>query len=248
MSTTTLQQTKTKTAPTYKAVKNLLSKGSTNAKTIKNELETFILYLAPANLSGFNVCPFASNGCIKGCLNTAGMGIFSNVQLARINKTKFWGFDRSAFYLQLGNELLKILDKTIKKDIKIAIRLNGTSDINHLDLLERYTGINFLDPFYSSLLFYDYTPNPNYINKYKDSNYKLTFSRKENNENKCIEVLNNGGNVAVVFKNKLPEYWNGFPVINGDLTDLRYFDPINVVVGLTAKGKAKKDISGFVVA
>ena len=247
MSTTTLLPTETKTATTYKAVKNLLSKGSTNAKTIKNELETFILYLAPANLSGFNVCAFASLGCIKGCLNTAGMGIFSNVQLARINKTKFWGFDRSAFYLQLANELLKILDKTIKKNVKIAIRLNGTSDINHLDLLKRYSGIDFLDPFYSSLLFYDYTPNPNYINKYKNTNYKLTFSRKEDNENKCIEILNNGGNVAVVFKNELPKFWKGFKVINGDLTDLRYFDPTNVVVGLTAKGKAKKDTSGFVV-
>jgi hypothetical protein len=246
MSTTTLQQTEI--LSNYKPIKNLLSKGNTNAKTIKNALETFILYLAPYNLSGFNVCAFASLGCIKGCLNTAGHGIFNSVQEARINKTKFWGFDRSAFYLQLGNELLKIFDKTIKKDIKIAIRLNGTSDINHLDLLQRYTGINFLDPFYSSLLFYDYTPNPNYINKYKNTNYKLTFSRKEDNENKCLEVLNNGGNVAVVFKNELPEYWNGFKVINGDDTDLRYFDPINVVIGLKAKGKAKKDISGFVVA
>lgn len=248
MSTTTLLPTETKTAPTYKAVKNLLSKGSTNAKTIKNELETFILYLAPANLSGFNVCAFASLGCIKGCLNTAGMGIFSNVQLARINKTKFWGFDRSAFYLQLANELLKILDKTIKKNVKIAIRLNGTSDIDHLDLLERYTGINFLDPFYSSLLFYDYTKNYNHIKRYLNTNYKLTFSRSEVNDLDAYRLLKDGGNVAVVFKNELPEYWNGFPVINGDDTDLRYFDPINVVIGLKAKGKAKKDISGFVVA
>jgi hypothetical protein len=241
---TTLQN---KPQNSYKPVKNLLSKGSTNAKTIKNDLETFILYMAPSNLSGFNVCPFASKGCIDGCLNTAGMGIFSNVQLARINKTKFWGYDRSNFYIQLANELLKILDKTIKKDVKIAIRLNGTSDINHLDLLKRYSGIDFLDPFYSSLLFYDYTPNPNYIKKYQNSNYKLTFSRKEDNEAKCIEVLKNGGNVAVVFANELPQFWNGYPVINGDETDLRYFDPENVVVGLTAKGKAKKDVSGFVV-
>ena len=104
MSTTTLQQTKTFTAPTYKAVKNLMSKGDTNAKTIKNDLETFILYLAPYNLSGFNVCPFASKGCISGCLNTAGMGIFSNVQLSRINKSKFWGFNREGFYIQLAKE------------------------------------------------------------------------------------------------------------------------------------------------
>lgn len=248
MSITTLQKTETLTAPTYKAVKNLMSKGDTNAKTIKNDLETFILYLAPYNLSGFNVCPFASKGCINGCLNTAGMGIFSNVQLSRINKSKFWGFNREGFYIQLANELLKIHDKAVKKDKKIAIRLNGTSDIDHLDLLIRYSGINFLDPFYNNLLFYDYTKNYNHIKKYLGTNYKLTFSRSECNELDAYRILKDGGNVAVVFANKLPQYWNGFEVINGDDTDLRYFDPSNVVIGLKAKGKAKKDLSGFVVA
>lgn len=248
MSITTLQKTETLTAPTYKAVKNLMSKGDTNAKTIKNDLETFILYLAPYNLSGFNVCPFASKGCISGCLNTAGMGIFSNVQLSRINKSKFWGFNREGFYIQLANELLKIHDKAVKKDIKIAIRLNGTSDIDHLDLLIRYSGINFLDPFYNNLLFYDYTKNYNHIKKYLGTNYKLTFSRSEVNDLDSYRILKDGGNVAVVFANELPQYWNGFEVINGDDTDLRYFDPSNVVVGLKAKGKAKKDLSGFVVA
>jgi hypothetical protein len=248
MSTTTLQKTETLIAPTYKAVKNLMSKGDTNAKTIKNDLETFILYLAPYNLSGFNVCPFASKGCISGCLNTAGMGIFSNVQLSRINKSKFWGFNREGFYIQLANELLKIHDKAVKKSIKIAIRLNGTSDIDHLDLLVRYSGINFLDPFYNNLLFYDYTKNYNHIKKYLGSNYKLTFSRSEVNDLDSYRILKDGGNVAVVFKNELPQFWNGFEVINGDDTDLRYFDPSNVVIGLKAKGKAKKDLSGFVVA
>jgi hypothetical protein len=113
--------------------------------------------------------------------------------------------------------------------------------------LRRYSGIDFLENFYDNLLFYDYTPNPNYIKKYQNSNYKLTFSRKEDNEQKCIEILNNGGNVAVVFANELPELWHGYKVINGDDTDLRYFDPENVVIGLYAKGKAKKDLTGFVV-
>ena len=246
MNTTTLQQKET--TATYKAVKNLMSKGDTNAKTIKNDLETFILYLAPYNLSGFNVCPFASKGCISGCLNTAGMGIFSNVQLSRINKSKFWGFNREGFYIQLANELLKIHGKAVKKDKKIAIRLNGTSDIDHLDLLIRYSGIDFLDPFYNNLLFYDYTKNYNHIKKYLGTNYKLTFSRSEVNDLDSYRILKDGGNVAVVFANELPQYWNGFKVINGDDTDLRYFDPSNVVIGLKAKGKAKKDLSGFVVA
>ena len=232
----------------YKKVKNLLSPGITNIKTAKNDLETFILYMAPSTIvDGLNLCPFASNGCKKACLYTAGRGKFSNVQLSRINKSKFWGYDRSNFYIQLANELLRIHDKAIKKGIKIAIRLNGTSDIDHLGLLQRYSGIDFLDSFYNDLLFYDYTKNYNHINKYKGTNYKITFSRSETNENDAYRILMDGGNVAIVFKDQLPDTWNGFEVINGDKTDLRYFDPANVVVGLLAKGEAKKDLSGFVL-
>lgn len=232
----------------YKPVKNLLSKGITNTKTAKNDLETFILYMAPANqVTGLNLCPFASTGCKASCLYSAGRGKFSNVQESRINKSKFWGYDRSNFYIQLANEILSIHDKAVKQNKQIAIRLNGTSDIDHLDLLKRYSGIDFLETFYDNLLFYDYTKNFNHIRKYLGSTYKLTFSRSETNENDAYLTLKNGGNVAIVFADQLPEYWNGFPVINGDETDLRYFDPVNVVVGLKAKGDAKKDQSGFVV-
>jgi hypothetical protein len=143
--------------------------------------------------------------------------------------------------------LLKIHDKAIKQNKQIAVRLNGTSDIDHLYLLERYSGIDFLDQFYSSILFYDYTKNVNHISRYRNTSYKITFSRSETNEAEAKKVLKLGGNVAVVFADQLPETWNGFKVINGDETDLRYFDPINVVVGLKAKGDAKKDRSGFVV-
>lgn len=225
---------------------NLLSKGNTNAKTIKNILETHILYLAPANqLEGFNLCPFASEGCKSSCLYTAGRGAFNNVQQARLNKTKLWAYDRSNFYIQLVNEILKLSSIAVKQDKTIAIRLNGTSDIDHIELAKRYIGIDLLT--LPNVIFYDYTKNPNHIKKYLNTSYKLTFSRSEINETKVLDVLNMGGNVAVVFKDKLPEEWNGFRVINGDETDLRYFDPINVVVGLIAKGKAKKDNSGFVV-
>lgn len=242
-------QTTKQIAQTYKPVKNLLSKGITNIKTAKNDLETYILYMAPADqVEGFNLCPFASEGCKKSCLYSAGRGKFSNVQQSRINKSKFWGFDRANFYIQLASELLNIHDKAIKKGIKIAIRLNGTSDIDHLYLLERYSGINFLDPFYNNLLFYDYTKNPNHISRYKNTSYKITFSRSESNEAEAKQVLKNGGNIAVVFADELPQFYLGYPVINGDLTDLRYFDPSNVVVGLKAKGDAKKDQSGFVVS
>jgi hypothetical protein len=243
----TLQNTKQ--LKSYKPVKNLLSPGATNIKTAKNDLETFILYMAPADqVTGLNLCPFASTGCKASCLYSAGRGRFSNVQESRINKSKFWGYDRANFYIQLANELLKIHDKAIKQGKEIAIRLNGTSDIDHLHLLERYSGIDFLDQFYSSLLFYDYTKNVNHVSRYRNTRYKITFSRSETNEAEAKKVLKLGGNIAVVFSDQLPEFYLGYPVINGDLTDLRYFDPINVVVGLKAKGDAKKDLSGFVVS
>lgn len=244
MKTLTQQQT----ATSYKAVKNLLSPGSTNSKTAKNEIETFILYLAPSDIIGtHNLCPFASNGCRKSCLYSAGRGAFNNVQQARINKTKFWAYDRQAFYIQLADEILAIHDKAIKQSKKIAIRLNGTSDIDHLYLLKKFSGIDFLDSFYSDLLFYDYTKNPNHIKRYSGTSYKLTFSLSEINSTEAMQVLLNGGNIAAVFSGELPEFYAGFPVINGDLTDLRYFDPENVIVGLKAKGHAKKDKSGFVI-
>lgn len=231
-----------------KQIKNLLSKGATNAKTAKNELETYIMYLAPATLvDGVNMCPFASPECIALCLNTAGRGVFSNVQQSRINKTIYFRDNRREFYIQLANELLKIHDSAIKHNKNIAIRLNGTSDIDHLALLLRYTGINFLDQFYSDLIFYDYTKNINHVKKYKGSRYHLTFSRSECNDSTVDQAIELGVNIAVVFRNELPATYKGLPVINGDLSDLRINDPKQCIVGLVAKGKAKKKASNFVI-
>jgi len=233
----------------HKPVKNLLSKGSTNVKTAKNALETFILYMAPAEtaLRGFNLCPYSSEGCRKSCLYTAGRGRFSNVQLSRINKSLFWIEDIEQFYFQLAIEIQAIHRHAQKTNTMVAIRLNGTSDIDHLAILKRKTGNDFLSqPYVRNILFYDYTKNPNHIRRYLNTPYKLTFSRSEVNEADALEILKVGGNVAAVF-NELPASWNGFPVINGDETDLRYYDPSGVVVGLKAKGDAKKDMTGFVI-
>jgi hypothetical protein len=99
--------------------------------------------------------------------------------------------------------------------------------------------------------FYDYTKSLSRMREFTGgtlpSNYHLTFSRSESNEVEVDEVLASGGNVAVVFRGKQPETWKGFKVIDGDKSDLRFTDEKNVIVGLTQKGKAKKDESGFVV-
>ena len=231
---------------------NLISNGNTNAKTIKNDQETYILYLSPYNLNdtGKNVCPFATKGCAAACLNSAGRGKFSNVQLARRRKTNLFFQDPQSFTQQLAMDLAKINNKALKENKTIFVRLNGTSDINFEKLLNRYLNISFAQ--FAGLKFYDYTKDKNkaleYSTNEKREKYRITYSRSEKDTEKDIQnLLNNGVNVAAVFSKDLPDTYLGYPVINGDETDLRFNDQLGVIVGLKAKGAGKKDTSGFVI-
>ena len=233
----------------YTIPKNLLSKGNTNAKTSKNSLKTFILYLAPhkQNDKGINICPMASKGCAAACLFTAGRGKFSNVQSSRINKSNFYIYNKELFIKKLASEIIRETAKAQKIGEKIAFRLNGTSDIDFIYLLKKYASLDIedLNPY---AVFYDYTKILGKVKKYKNHlNYHLTFSRAEDNESAAIAALNDGANVSVVFNGELPNYWRGFKVIDGDTSDILMLYNKNVVLALRAKGDAKKDESGFVV-
>tara|TARA_R110000824_G_scaffold65440_8_gene170446 strand:+ start:937 stop:1668 length:732 start_codon:yes stop_codon:yes gene_type:complete len=233
----------------YKTPKNLLSKGNTNAKTSKNSLKTFILYLAPhkQNDKNINICPMASKGCISACLYTAGRGKFSNVQNARINKTNFYIYDKEMFVLKLASEIIKETNKAKKNKEKIAFRLNGTSDIDFIYLLQKYAQLD-VESLKENAVFYDYTKILGKVKKYKNyTNYHLTFSRAEDNNSIAEAALNDGANVAIVFRDGLPKFWRGYKVIDGDTSDILMVYNKNVVLGLKAKGEAKKDKSGFVV-
>jgi hypothetical protein len=221
-------------------MKTLMSKGDTNAKTKKNKRESLILYLTPGNVMGRNMCPKASEGCLAACLNTAGRGAFGNVQQARLKRTEFLLSDRRAFLKQCADEI----NKKARKVDELAVRMNGTSDLKLVEMLVSENEIA------SNVVFYDYTKIKQKAGRRVLTSghlYVVTFSRSEVNESEAIEVLRRGGHVAVVF-NELPSEWNGFPVVDGDLSDDQMLDHVNaVVLGLKAKGKARKDTSGFVV-
>ena len=218
-----------------------------NYKTVKGEklgYLTGVLYLAPAKISGFEVCPKRSEGCTKACLYTAGMGAFSNVQQARINKTKAFFEDRDNFLAQLRKDIHSLVKKAKKLNMIPAIRLNGTSDIE-------WTRFNLMNEF-PNVQFYDYTKVLNRLTKDMPSNYHITFSQHETNGFEVMTALNSGFNAAVVFNIKRGEEmikeWNGYPVADGDETDLRFLDPKGgYVIGLRAKGRGRKDESDFVV-
>jgi len=233
----------------YKIPAKLLSEGLTNAKTKKNSLKTFILYLAPykQNDKGVNICPNASKGCAAACLYSAGRGKFSNVQSSRINKTNYFIYNKSLFIKQLASEIIRETAKAEKKGEKVAFRLNGTSDLDFVYLLKKYVNLDISD-LHPTAVFYDYTKILGKVKKYKDhSNYFLTFSRAEDNESAAIAALNDGANVSIVFNGELPNYWRGYKVIDGDASDIVMLYNKNVVLGLRAKGDARKDTTGFAV-
>jgi hypothetical protein len=204
----------------------------------------YILHLAPADLSGYNTCPKATAGCKAACLNTAGMGVFNNVQKARIQKTKYFFEQRREFYAQLIKEVASAERKANKLGKQLTMRLNGTSDLQW-EAYKMQDGKTIFELF-PNVIFYDYTK----IEKRQPkpfSNYSLTFSAADGNDNDVAVALQKGMNVAVVFRgDTLPQEWQDKTVIDGDTDDLRFLDPQNVVVGLRAKGKAKKDKTGFV--
>jgi hypothetical protein len=226
-----------------------------NQKIRKGEKLGFFtvgLHLAPAKLAGLdiNTCLWASKGCELSCLNTSGHGAFSTVQESRIRKTHFFWFAKFQFLKQLVTEIESAKRKAARKGLTLAVRLNLTSDVMW-ETVEDEFGKTIFDHF-PGVIFYDYTKGrirmENFLSGKFPKNYSLTFSRSESNDRDVEKITLAGGNVAVVFRGKLPEIYKGKRVISGDESDARFIDPKNVIIGLVQKGKAKKDTSGFVVS
>ena len=214
-----------------------------DAKTVKGLKQgylTGIMYLAPANLSGINMCPKASEGCKAACLFSAGRGRFYAISRARIIKTLAFTFDKPRFTATIKKSIKSLLTKAKNKGLIPVCRLNGTSDI----LWELNTDII---QSYPDLQFYDYTKIAKRFIFPLPKNYHLTFSLSETNEDDARQVLANGHNVAAVFRTDVyPTEYLGNRVTSGDNTDLRFLDDKGTIIALKAKGKAKKDTSGFV--
>jgi hypothetical protein len=214
-----------------------------NPKTAKGEKKgyvTFILHLAPARLSGYNVCSMATTGCTAACLNLAGRGgmlsgvsrltlemvlagIQNTIQRARIRKTRQFFEFRDAFMLQLYLDVERAILWAEKNDLIPVFRLNGTSDIrwetvpvtvNEGTVTSTYPNIMLAFPY---VQFYDYTKIPNRRNL--PANYHLTFSLADGNDAQAARALDNGLSVAAVFRDKatVARYEReGFPI--GGLT------------------------------
>lgn len=204
---------------------------------------SFILHLAPADLSGKETCPKRTSGCTAACLNTAGRGgMFKRgettnmIQQARIRKTKWFFEDRVSFMLQLERDIRQGIKQATRLGLTPVFRLNGTSDLSweKYGIIEKFPQVQFYD--YTKVLGRKVSHLPN---------YHLTFSAADGNEADVARAVREGMNVAVVF-DRVPEQYMGRPVVGADEHDLRFLDPKNTIAGLKAKGRAKKDTTGFV--
>ena len=238
----------------------LLTRGASSPKLMKGSagIESVILHLAPGK-----TCPWASAGCLAACLNTAGRGAMSSVQLARQRRTDWFFSDRDGFLRQLDRELTQLEKRAAKKGFTPVARLNGTSDIPWESMRfylpqEEYYGFAKRSLFerHPDIVFYDYTKSIARVRKASakgwPTNYTLTLSRTEDmSEGAVAREASMGVNVAVVFDvpkgQPLPRTFEGVPVVDGRADDWRFKDPRGVVVGLSALGKARKDTTGFVV-
>jgi hypothetical protein len=215
-------------------------------KGVKLGYLSFILHLAPADLSGHEVCPKRTKGCTDACLNKAGRGgMFRKgentnmIQKARIRKTVEFFSNRDQFMKDLYQDIRKAIKFAERKGLTPVFRLNGTSDLSWEKYTVGNTDMNLFQLF-PTVQFYDYTK----VLGRKTAqypNYHLTFSRAENNDADVGMALAKGMNVTAVY-DEIPE-----GMFSADETDLRFLDPRVGFIGLKAKGPAKKDYSGFVI-
>lgn len=242
--------------------KRLFSVDSPKAiKSLKFGWLNAIHYMSPASIAGVgNLCPHASEGCKALCLgyhsgqasmvkDAANVSNKNSVRLSRDMKARQFMHNRQAYLEALAKQIGLALVDAFAAQLKLCVRLNGSTDIRWERLRMDSTGKSLVHT-YSAVQFTEYTKDYQRMLDWcagkLPANLWLTFSRSETNEAQCLDVLSKGGNVATVFET-LPETWNGYRVIDGDQHDLRHLDPRGVVVGLVPKGAAKKDTSGFVV-
>ena len=207
---------------------------------------SFILHLAPATLSGKETCPKRTAGCTAACLNTAGRGgMFKKgentnmIQKARIRKTELFFNDRDTFMEQLEQDINKAIKMAARLGLTPVFRLNGTSDLSWEKYTCKGSDKNIFEMF-DNIQFYDYTKVLGRKIAHLP-NYHLTFSKADGNDADVLKALKQGLSVVAVY-DQIPE---GVP--SADETDLRFLDPKGIMLGLKAKGRAKKDYTGFVI-
>ncbi len=185
--------------------------------------------MQPANkVSTVSLCAGAAlAGCEKPCLIGSGMLGMSTGQSAATRRTILFLLDPDRFFGMLRKE---IEAKYKQHGARLAIRLNGTTDIDFTDFIASMPHIRF----------YDYTKIYARILKNTLANYDLTYSGSAYSEKTLYmtaRAINAGHRVAIAFNTgeTKGEFTMPTDLADFDTTDLRFTDA-NVLGGLKYKG------------
>lgn len=248
-----------------KAIKELgISYLGSVAQSVKMRLSyengtmTYCLYLAPWNMSGYQVCGYGQH-CHEFCLNGSGQnkcdelarGVEgSKINRSRIKKTRLFYEDKAKFMEILIHEIESKKARAERMGYGFSVRLNGTSDLSPLAFKDPISGKNILELF-PNVQFYDYTKNPHRLKlMQKYSNYDITFSYDGYNWDDCEKFLQMGGKVAMVFysdREILPKRFKGYNVESGNEYDMRYLNSPHSIIGLHYHKTANDYKSGHFV-
>ncbi len=226
----------------YAGDARILTPPESQAKLRKGDVPLYSLTLAPASTSGVaNVCAWSTPQCEAACVLTAR---YASVHAARIVRVRFLAEHPAAFVALVAGELRD----AVAKHGAIGFRPNAASDLRWERIAPDMLQVD-------GVTVYDYTKAPASQRDALGGLYRLVYSvsERERSVREAVDYLQRGGNAAVVFDTRkseeLPATWNGFRVVDGDVTDARFLDPEGTVVGLRAKGKARGKVAddrGFV--
>jgi len=224
----------------------LLSPASANTKTRKSaekaqEYRIVSLMLSPADSAGGKTnCPNATPSCEAACVGGPEVGlaqVFHRIMESRKDKTRFLHADRPGFLKQLKHELSDEQRLADRQGVTLAVRLNTFSDI-----VWESKAFGEIPQQFPEAVFYDYSKL--YARALTTpSNYTICASWTEDagDQTSCLNLLENGKNVAVVFaepgnftgnralNQRRPKRWelggHLYEVYDGDDSDLRFLDP-----------------------
>jgi len=245
---------------------DLITAPDANSKLAKSEgFRNIGVSLTPSTVGVLDNCPNSTPKCRAACLAFTGRiemesGNGGVITRSRLGRTKLLAKDPQLFANILYSQLLREDRKAKRDGVNVAFRPDVLSDrfwhLEHPWIFEAFP----------SWEVYGYTKSVLKVQQFTDGvlpkNYHITFSWSELANSVYVRtILESGVNVAVPFydrqtlKGCLAETFLGFPVVDGDKSDLRFLDPKGVVVGLRAKlpklkSKADKRVlgsSGFFV-
>lgn len=208
--------------------------------------DSYVIYLSPAQLSGVNLCRFASDGCIAACLNTSGHALIAErakgkanpIAISRIKKTWLVVFAREFAERVIESEIERNREKSEGKGHKFCARLNGTADNYWGSIIKKFPNVQF----------YDYTKNPAFLSLSENfSNWHLTFSFSGKNDKSVIDAMERGFNVAfpVVGKKDVKSLIDAGIGFSMDVTDLRFLDKAKGGFGLLTVKETPGTVAGI---